>query len=115
MKRLLLVVLFACSLLGPACLVRAADEPAAFTRKEVIYGRKDGTALTMDVFTPKKDANGAGIIVVVSGGWVSSHDNINPGLVGAYVNKGYTAFAVVHGSQPRYAIPDAVSDLNRAV
>ena len=67
MKRLLLAALLACSLLGQAGLARAADEPK-YDRKEVIYGRKDGMALTMDVFTPKKDANGAGIIVVVSGG-----------------------------------------------
>lgn len=30
-----------------------------YTRKEdVIYGRKDGLAMTMDVFTPKEKANG---------------------------------------------------------
>jgi acetyl esterase/lipase len=116
MKRLLLALLLTCSFLAPAAFARGADEPN-YARKEVIYGRKDGTALTMDVFTPKdeKKANGAGIIVVVSGGWFSSHDNVSPGLVAAYLEKGYTAFAVVHGSQPRYAIPDAVSDLNRAV
>ena len=45
-----------------------ADEQAANGRKEVIYGRKDGMALTMDVFTPKKSANGAAVIWVVSGG-----------------------------------------------
>ena len=44
-----------------------------FTRTEdVIYGRKFGTALTMDVFIPKEKPNGAGIIFCVSGGWFSS-------------------------------------------
>ena len=58
----------------------AADEPS-FTRKEdVIYGRKHGTALTMDVFTPRENANGAAVIVVVSGGWFSAHEAVNPGL-----------------------------------
>src|ERR1700730_17646724 len=48
---------------GPiATAVKTADE-AAFTRKEdVIYGRKYGTALTLDVFAPKKDSNGAAVV-----------------------------------------------------
>ena len=58
----------------PPCLVRAED--ADYTRtRDVIYGRKFGTALTMDVFQPKKGANGVGLIAVVSGGCFSSrHD-----------------------------------------
>lgn len=87
-------------------------ESADYTRTEdVIYGRKFGTALTMDVFRPKKDANGAAIVWVVSGGWFSSHEHISAKFGGG----GYTMFAVVHGSQPRYTIHDAVADLNRAV
>ncbi len=92
-----------------------ADEPA-FTRKEdVIYGRKFGTALTMDVFTPKANANGLGLIWVVSGGWFSGHEGIGPGFVTPFVERGYTVFAVVHGSQPKFTIPEILQDMNRAV
>ena len=38
---------------------------------DVVYGHKDGMALTLDVFTPPGEANGAGILNMVSGGWVS--------------------------------------------
>jgi acetyl esterase/lipase len=114
MKRLVLAILLACTLLGPAAFTRAADEPN-YARKEVIYGRKFGTALTMDVFTPKKDANGAGVIVVVSGGWFSSHDSINPGLAQPFLDKGYVVFAVVHGSQPKFSIPEILEDMHRAI
>ncbi len=31
------------------------------------------------------------------------------------VKRGYTVFAVVHGSQPRFTVPEAVADLSRAV
>src|SRR5438105_795301 len=87
-----------------------------FTRQEdVIYGRKYGMALTMDVFTPKQNANGAAAILVMSGGWVSSHDQIQPVFVAPLVKRGYTTFAVVHGSQPKFTIPECVADLNRAV
>ncbi len=95
-----------------------ADED--FTRKEdVVYGRKFGVALTMDVFTPQKNANGIGIVWVVSGGWFSSHDGIpkNPtnSFIGELLKRGYTVFAVVHGSQPKFTIPEIVADMNRAV
>lgn len=86
-----------------------------FTRTEdVIYGRKFGTALTMDVFTPKEQ-NGAAVVFVVSGGWYSSHDNINPGFMSEFLKRGYTVFAVVHGSQPKFTIPEILEDMNRAV
>ncbi len=114
MRRTCLAVLLASSLFGPPLAARADDKPA-FARQEVIYGRKYGTALTMDVFTPTKDANGAGIVVAVSGGWYSSHDNVNPGLAEPYLRRGYAVFAVVHGSNPKFAIPEILDDMNRAV
>ena len=95
--------------------VAAADEPGFTRQEDVIYGRKYGTALTMDVFTPKKDAKGIGLIFVVSGGWFSAHEAISPGFVEPFVTRGYTVFAVVHGSQPKFTIPEAVADMNRAV
>lgn len=114
-----IVTLVSTCLLPPA--PAAADDPG-FTRKEdVIYGRKHGTALTFDVFTPTQNANGAAVIFVVSGGWFSSHDFIDSPLFGALIKngdllkRGYTVFAVVHGSQPKFTIPEAVQDLNRAV
>jgi acetyl esterase/lipase len=87
-----------------------------FDRKEdVVYGRKYGTALTLDVFTPKENANGAAVVWVVSGGWFSAHEAIGPGFIEEFLRRGYTVFAVVHGSQPRYTIPEVVADMNRAV
>ena len=89
----------------------------AFTRKEdVIYGRKFGVALTMDVFTPKSP-NGVGVIWVVSGGWFSSHDAITPPypFIADLLKRGYTVFAVVHGSQPKFTIPEILEDMHRSV
>jgi acetyl esterase/lipase len=93
----------------------SADEPSYTRQEDVIYGRKHGTALTMDVFKPKQAANGAAVIIVVSGGFNSSHEAINPAFVKPIVDRGYTVFAVVHGSQPRYTVPEIVGDMNRAV
>jgi acetyl esterase/lipase len=92
-----------------------AGEPSFTHKQDVVYGRKYGTALTMDVFTPKKDANGAAIVLVVSGGWFSSHEFVNPGIARPFLDRGYTVFAVVHGSQPKFAIPEILQDMHRAV
>jgi acetyl esterase/lipase len=90
---------------------------AAPARQEVIYGRKFGTALTMDVFAPQKGANGAGAIVVVSGGWYSGHERIDDWshFIDPLRAGGYTVFAVVHGSNPKFAIPEILDDMHRAV
>jgi acetyl esterase/lipase len=94
----------------------SARAEESFTwQRDVIYGRKFGTALTMDVFTPKQGANGAAVILCISGGWISDHDKIQPTLVQELLKHGYTAFAVVHGSQPKFTIPECVADMNRAV
>ncbi len=92
-------------------------EPSFTHKADVIYGRKHGMALTMDVFTPKANANDAGVILVISGGWVSAHNpnfGKNP-LVSELTRRGYTVFAVVHGSQPKYTIPEILEDMHRAV
>ena len=94
--------------------VRAQE--ASYDRQEdVIYGRKHGTALTLDVFRPRENANGIGLIWVVSGGWFSSHEAIGPTLVQPLLDRGYTVFAVVHGSQPKFTIPEVLEDMHRAV
>lgn len=93
-----------------------AVPPPNFTRKDdVIYGRKYGLAMTMDVFVPKKAANGRGVIYCVSGGWFSSKMGNNPLFVQEFINRGYTVFAVTHGSQPKFTIPEVLDDMHRAV
>src|SRR5258708_30966313 len=63
---------------------------------DVVYGRKAGMALTLDVFTPSQK-NSAGVIFLVSGGWASNFDD--PPMVHVVVEKysiyprlGYTVF-----------------------
>jgi acetyl esterase/lipase len=92
-----------------------AAAPAAKHTEDVVYGRKFGVALTLDVFQPAQGANGIGIIHVVSGGWRSAHENIRPTGYATYLARGYTVFAVVHGSQPRFVIEEIVPDIHRAV
>jgi acetyl esterase/lipase len=99
--------------LSPAAALAA--DPSYDRKEDVIYGRKYGTALTLDVFTPKRDSNGLGVVVIISGGFFSSHEAINLDYLRPLLERGYTVFAVVHGSQPRYTVPEIVQDMNRAI
>ncbi len=95
----------------PAAPAQAPD----YTRKEdVIYARKYGTALTMDVFAPKEKKNGGAVIMAVSGGWYSAKTNINVGFFAEMLKRGYVVFAVVHGSQPKFTIPEVLEDMHKA-
>jgi acetyl esterase/lipase len=51
----------------------------------------------------------------MSGGWYSSHDAINDDTGKDFRDRGYTVFAVVHGSNPKFAIPEILEDMHRAV
>ncbi len=105
-----------CVLVFPLLGAQADPALASSTRTEdVIYGRKFGTALTLDVFRPTGTNNGCGIIYIVSGGWFSAHQGIAPATYNAFLRRGYTVFAVVHGSQPKFQIPEIMEDVHRAV
>jgi acetyl esterase/lipase len=95
----------------------SASDSLSFSKTEIIYGRKDGMALTMTVLAPKQNANGKAIISVLSGNWVSSERMREgfPEKTQMYIDHGYTVFGVMVGCQPRYAIPDEITDLKRAV
>jgi acetyl esterase/lipase len=104
-----------CALLLLSISCAWAQTNVSYHRTEdVIYGRKFGTALTLDVFQPPKP-NGLGIIALVSGGWFSAHEAINPDAFRPVLARGYTIFAVVHGSQPRYIVTEIEPDIHRAV
>jgi len=104
MRRVALAV-FALS----ACLSRAQERI-----RDVIYLKQGGCAFTFDVFKPAKPS-GKAIVWIVSGGWFSNHDGINPDLAKPLNDAGFTVFEIVHGSQPKYTIPEIIPELERAL
>jgi acetyl esterase/lipase len=113
-NRLFLVV----ALLSAVPVV-AKDGDAVHRAQDVIYGRKFGMALTLDVFQPDR-ANQCALLFLVNGGWQSSKATplmvtIRPGDYQPYLNRGYTVFAVVTSSQPKFTIPEIALDVQRAV
>ena len=110
-KTVLLLALLACVCAGG----RAYAQQTPFTRtQDVIYGRKLGMALTMDVLKPEKPS-GIGVLWMVSGGWYSGTGSINPARAEEFLKRGQTVFAIVHGSQPKFTIPEIGEDIARAV
>lgn len=81
---------------------------------DVVYGRKFGFALTLDVFQPEKP-NGCAIIYMVSGGWVSGYSPNTPPIYAPFLERGYTVFSVRHACQPKFTIPEITQDIHRAI
>jgi acetyl esterase/lipase len=84
---------------------------------DVVYGYKDGMAMTFDVLKPKKGANGAGILCIQSGAWYSNHETVEHCVEvwELLLNKGFTMFIVYHPSGTKYLLPEIVDSLQRSV
>jgi acetyl esterase/lipase len=100
-----------------APLVARAEDSSVKVVPDVVYGHKDGLAMTFDVFTPVQNAKGVGVLFMVSGGWYSfwAPPEKYQSFYKPLTDAGFTVFTVRHGSSPKYGIPDAVSDVRRAV
>ncbi|MCA9075028.1 MAG: alpha/beta hydrolase [Planctomycetaceae bacterium] len=119
LPRCLIIVLACCVTAAPAIANDNFD-----VTPDVVYGHKAGMALTFDVITPRENAKNVGVLFMVSGGWVSfwfppEHVvdmQARPfNNLAALSEEGYTLFLVRHGSSPYFKVPDAVSDVRRAV
>jgi acetyl esterase/lipase len=87
-------------------------------KSDVVYGHKDGMALTYDVFTPQAQAKGIGVLFMVSGGWVSNWvppEQMASSLIAPLLQSGYTVITIRHGSSPKYLVPECVADVKLAL
>lgn len=118
--------LLSATTLGASVAPAAANTPEFVRETDVIYHKQDGYALTMDRVAPKTGGNGAAVILVMSGGWFSSHDAIQPHdatkMPNAFkqnttelLSRGYTLFYVVHGTQPKFTIREIHRQISAAV
>ena len=98
----------------------AAKTPGALTitiEADVVYGHKYGLALTYDVLQPGSGRNRAGVMFMVSGGWVSRWSSPERAVerFRHLLEAGYTVFLVRHGSSPKFLVPECVDDVRRAI
>lgn len=88
-------------------------------RDEHIYGRKFGLAQTLEVFQPlKPNGLGSAIVVILSEGWYSDSQMIDPILdtvVSPLLENGHVVMAVTHSSNPKFTMIDALDDVHQAI
>lgn len=87
------------------------------TTPDVVYGRRDGLALTLDVIRPAQ-ANGAAVVMIAGAGFISGP--VQKGIAvnqcaAEFLKRGYTLFVVGHASQPKFTVPEIRTDIVRAV
>ena len=104
-----------------------AAEGLNFTREfDIIFHRQEGFALTMEKVAPREKINGAAIVMVMSGAWKSGHwytrphskDRLPNFLLPQAVSmleRGYTLFYVVHGTQPKFTMLEIIDQISLAV
>lgn len=94
-----------------------ADELKTATYvRDVIYGHRDGMALTYDVYKPLKP-NGALVVNMVSAGWRSQWGppEERQARYQWLIDKGFTVVALHHASAPRFPLTDAVKDIRLGI
>ena len=87
--------------------------PEVTVQRGIVYGRRHGHDLTLEVVRPAKPS-GIGILVMVSGRWKSSPAKFQPWLASSFLRQGHTVIAVSHLSQPKATIMEIVEDVRRA-
>ena len=100
-----------------SCTLTIAAQGQVDIVPDVVYGHKDGMALTFDVLKPRANPNGTAVMFIVSAGYVSSYTSPQQSATRfkALLDKGFTVITVRHGSSPKYLVPEIVADVRRAV
>lgn len=123
-KILFVVLLLACGFVSNANADDFKLEPVKCrTIEDVVYGHKDGLAMTLDVMIPETKPKNIGVILIVSGSWKSKKSDLpseeealrSQHWAQGLLNGGFTLFLVRHGSTPRYPVPEMVGDIKRSI
>lgn len=88
--------------------------PAIERQEGIVYARSQGRDLTIDVLRPQR-TNGLGVALMVSGSWRSRRTPAQDVIVAPLLRRGYTLFAVTHGSQPEFTVMEIVIEVQRAI
>jgi acetyl esterase/lipase len=80
---------------------------------DVVYGRKFGLALTLDIAWPA-EPSGVVVLGLSSGGWQSWPEAGKPDPK-EFLRRGQTFVTVMHGSRPKFGVPEMVADIRRAI
>ena len=107
-------------LLVPQLAMTGNCQEGPYTQHEnLVYAESHGIGLLMDVFVPKGDKNGLGIVDVMSGAWHSDRgkirDHTRAQTFHILCKKGYTVFAIRPGSVTKFSVPEMRQNLNHGI
>ena len=110
---ILAVLLAAITVTGAGAWIYLHPQPSR--SDGVVYGKRHGRDLTMDIVRPA-NPNGAGVAFLVSGSWKSKPaGSVTVSAVAVFLRAGYTVFAVSHISQPDASVMEIIEDVNRGI
>lgn len=96
-----------------------AQETTYIQTENIVYHEVHGIGLVMDVFVPKGEKNGLGVIDVISGSWFSDRgkirDHTRSQTFQILCRKGYTVFAIRPGSITKFSAVEMRSHLNHGI
>jgi acetyl esterase/lipase len=98
------------------CAVTSFAEDGVTITPDIVYGHKDGMALTFDLLVPEH-TNGATILFLRSGAWYSvwSDPQVAQADWKLFLDHGFQFCIVRHGSAPKYTVPEAAADVRLCV
>lgn len=87
--------------------------------KNIVYSETDGVGLILDVFVPKGDQNGYGIVDVASGAWHSDRSKIRDHkkaqMYQLMCERGFVVFAVRPGSITKFKGEEMLNNLRKGI
>jgi len=102
------------------CGIAGAQEDVPYVQTQnVVYLEADGVGYVMDVFVPKGEKNGLGIVDVVSGAWFSDRgkleDHKKASFYDVFCEQGYTVFGVRPGSVNKFTAAEMVEHVKSGI
>ncbi len=102
-----------------ALSVGAQDDAPFIRETNVVYANTHGVGLVMDVFRPKDNPNGRGVIDVLSGAWHSGaaqvRDHVRVRLFHIFCSRGYTVFMIRPGSRTKFTAEEMIQNLKTGI
>lgn len=102
-----------------AATAGAQDGDSYNQTENIVYAEDDGIGLIMDVFEPKGDKNGLGIVDVVSGAWHSDRgkirDHKQAGMYDVFCARGYTVFGIRPGSVTKFTAEEMLDHIRSGI
>lgn len=87
--------------------------------ENIVYAETDGIGLVMDIFVPRGESNGLGIVDIASGAWSSDRGKINDHkqarMFDIMCGRGYTVFAVRPGSSSKFTVPEMLKHVKQGI